>query len=836
MKKRLIASVTCLSMLLIMLLGSTLAWFTDSEMTHNTMTVGNVEIKQHEIFDETKKLFPANIVNPDSNGKPVLDGTLDLNGAQFPIWDTSINQEVNKIVYVENTGDDLAYVRTIFAFEMLWNGTAWENPLETKVFLNQNPNQQITFDGTVIYRYIEKDQNNKAQYVYRADSGEAANAAFVVGYTTYADPLQPGQTSAPSLLQFYLDGTRAGSEFFAAVKQEYEIIVLSQAMQVAGFEQPAYTAATALNTAFGEVTAEKTAGWFGTAPYADPNAAAGSAESGTVENWTAGSTGYDVDVYSKRTGEKVASINVPISALEDGDVRNFYATIAESDYVGNFTVGAGMTTEAYDIEVAGLVAGNTEPITVRIYMGEGMDPSTVKVYHYDTEIISSYDPNDGYVTFSADSFSPFTVVYDEDSVYVPPVTEDPKPDGSNPTDLPEAIVVNSIEFENTDLPWGSYGQWSPTEGLDSQLEAAYTFSCKDTLDEAKANPYANWYCDFYVKLNKDLAANQIFLGGNYGSFGWVGFHNGDLTLEANSELPLLGSVTSNPWTYVDVVQSVGTFICGVGDVDDALAGATFTVMLRLTNPEDETEFYNVATIEYTFVETVEVSNETDLQAAMTAGKNVVLQGDIIVSNPLTIPADKEVVLDLNNHSITMVTDAPKSLITNNGKLNIVGEGEIAITFNGTVNNGVAANAISNRGVMAVNGATITNTGISNQIGYAIDNYNGATLVVNSGTISASGSSYYDGIRLFCGSNETVVTVNGGEISTIWAQNPSANKATPVKGTVIVNGGTIGAVYYENYTTVQVKEGLTVNVTTYGAGTAADPVTENGYTVYAFVNP
>lgn len=111
---------------------------------------------------------------------------------------------------------------------------------------------------------------------------------------------------------------------------------------------------------------------------------------------------------------------------------------------------------------------------------------------------------------------------------------------------------------------------------------------------------ADWHCDFYVKLDKDLGENQIFLGGNYGSFGWGGFHNGDLTLEANTEIPLLGSVTSNPWTYVDVVNFVGEFICGVGDVNNALSGATFTVMLRLTNPENSNDFINVETITYKF--------------------------------------------------------------------------------------------------------------------------------------------------------------------------------------------------------------------------------------------
>ena len=97
-------------------------------------------------------------------------------------------------------------------------------------------------------------------------------------------------------------------------------------------------------------------------------------------------------------------------------------------------------------------------------------------------------------------------------------------------------------------------------------------------------------------------------------------------------------------------------------------------------------------------------------------------------------------------------------------------------------------------------------------------------------------SYYDGIRLFCGSNETTVTVNNGEISTIWAQNPTANKATEVKGTVIFNGGTVNTIYYENYTTVKVKTGVTAAVTPYGEGEEnITTTTEGEYTVYSFVH-
>lgn len=328
-----------------------------------------------------------------------------------------------------------------------------------------------------------------------------------------------------------------------------------------------------------------------------------------------GDSAFNVYVYDEDNATKMGYVSVSNAALENKGA-GVTMTMEESSYTPNITVNTGIETKTYDISVSNL--NGQEEVSVSVFVGEQLDPATVSVYHYDTLMDSLYDPTTGYVSFETKDFSPFTLAYDAESEYVPPVIDgdidtdgdgdadlDGDGDGNVDTDgdtvkLPVANVVRSPEYENTDLDWGNYGAWSPTEGLDSHLEAAYTFSCKDTPAEAEASPFAYWYCDFYVKLSKNLNANEIFLGGNYGSFGWVGFHNGDLTLEANTEIPLLGSVTSNPWTYAQVANAVGTFICGVGDVDDALKGETFTVMLRLTNPENENEHYDVATINYTF--------------------------------------------------------------------------------------------------------------------------------------------------------------------------------------------------------------------------------------------
>ncbi len=294
------------------------------------------------------------------------------------------------------------------------------------------------------------------------------------------------------------------------------------------------------------------------------------------------------------SGRKVGSMVIPAGAIEDIN-KPIEVTYAKTDDIGNITVAAGMETLSYDITVSNLNAGNTTPIKAYIRIDAGIDEDTIKLYHNGTEITDFvYDPHTGYVIFMTTSFSPFTVVYDAESVYVP---TDP-----DENDLPVANVTRTPEHENVSLDWAGYGGINPDFSVDPdpKLEAVYTFVCEDTPEEAKESPYADWYCDFYVKLDRDLGANQILLGGNYGGYGWVGFHNGTETLPANTEIPLLGLMAQNEWTYEMIADFVGTFLCGVGDVNDALSGAKFTVMLRLTNPEDATEVYDVATVNYTF--------------------------------------------------------------------------------------------------------------------------------------------------------------------------------------------------------------------------------------------
>lgn len=80
----------------------------------------------------------------------------------------------------------------------------------------------------------------------------------------------------------------------------------------------------------------------------------------------------------------------------------------------NIAVGAGQTTQPYEISLVDesnrpVTAATGTDFTVKLYVGKGLN--NVKVYHNSAEINADYNNSNGYVTFKTRSFSPFTVVF-----------------------------------------------------------------------------------------------------------------------------------------------------------------------------------------------------------------------------------------------------------------------------------------------------------------------------------------------------------------------------------------------------------------------------------------
>ena len=534
-KRALISSVIALFLCFAMLLGTTYAWFTDSATSAgNTITTGTLDVELYKWTDATTSVGLSQLAKDDPNA------------------DTSV---FNAAVLWEPGHTEVAYLS-----------------------IKNNGSLALKYKVAVVATLGADTDGDKADITDVMLYEISPDKKF--GEVTFWNGADAVKVEV---------GTNAAAEGATLLKDEEHFFALSVHMdENAGNKYQNETVVFDIIVLAGQLASE--ADSFG--PTYDADADYAKIPNIDYATVVAGTSAYDFEIRDEAQN-KIAAATVPGEAVA-GDATDIKVKVVESNYNANITVGTESETKAFDVTVTGLKENNDIPVAVDLKIPVGLNPATVVLYHYDSIIPSSYNPHTGYVSFESKTFSPFTVVYDAESVYVAPVV--------NPDAAPTATVATQPQYVGVSLPWGSYGQWSPDKNVDAdpKLEAAYVFTCNETFEQAKDNKYANWYCDFYVKLDKDLDKNQIFLGGNYGSFGWVGFHNGDVTLSANTEIGLLESVTTNPWTYLDVAQFVGTFVCGVGDVNNALAGATFTVMLRLTNPENPDDFINVETINYTF--------------------------------------------------------------------------------------------------------------------------------------------------------------------------------------------------------------------------------------------
>lgn len=537
-KKALLFSVLSLVVCFSMLVGTTFAWFTDSVTSaNNVIASGNLDVVlEYWDGDSWEDVAGADeIFNPAAKWEP---GYADV--AYFRITNAgSLSMQYSFVMNVVNPGKG------------------------TNVY-----GEEFELADYLQYSIVE-DATEDAYLADRAAAIEAATAAGQV-------PRALGNNTAERV-------TNGTTPMASGESVQFAVVVWMP--ETVGNEANYRGAAPKIELTFNVIATQATGESDGFGSDYDDGLSVDSYAVGVAYFDNANEAGAEA-IAINGAGYNVASIVVPKDAADSEKVT---LRVEKTDYEGNITVDPGYAKETFDMTVEGLVDDNTTPIKAGVRIEAGLDPDTVALYHYDTAIEFTYNPETGWVTFETTTFSPFTVTYDPDSVY-----EAPSVGG---VETPKADVTYAAEFVNTTIEWGNYGQWSPTEGLDTNLEAAFTFACPTNVDDAA---FATWYCDFYVSLDKDLGANQIFLGGNYGDFGWVGFHNGDYTLEAGEELGLLESVTTNPWTYADIKEFVGTFTCGVGDVNNALEGATFTVALRLTNPENASEFYNVNVVTYTF--------------------------------------------------------------------------------------------------------------------------------------------------------------------------------------------------------------------------------------------
>ena len=198
MKKKLTLVVTCVVLVAAMVIGGTLAYFTDTDDATNTFAVGNVSIKLIEEerdgkggkqdFTQDKKLYP--IVgsaqgDKDEYGMPIAKNYVD------------------KMVTIENTGSEKAYIRAYFAIP-----SALDDGYETfnagMNTLHFNFGNKVAEDGTITSTYGNEwnwQHNGKWNYFETTID----DIAYNVYYADYYQAVDAGATTEQFVQGVYLD-------------------------------------------------------------------------------------------------------------------------------------------------------------------------------------------------------------------------------------------------------------------------------------------------------------------------------------------------------------------------------------------------------------------------------------------------------------------------------------------------------------------------------------------------------------------------------------------------------------------------------------------------------
>ena len=211
MRKKLLTSILCFALLLLMFIGSSIAYFSDTVYHSNVMTAGIISIDQ-------------TVVNTDVVIMPTL--------------------EIDRTITVINDGNQNCYARTLIAFEDAAVGTTGKTMVE---YLNLGDSNIVIPTGAEKISIVIND------------------VTYTVGYYVHLTELAFGSNNTYTCLNSITLDATAPSEWQVAAGEKYEILVISQATQVTGLTN--LGAAAALDEVFGTVK-DNAQAWFAT--YTNP--------------------------------------------------------------------------------------------------------------------------------------------------------------------------------------------------------------------------------------------------------------------------------------------------------------------------------------------------------------------------------------------------------------------------------------------------------------------------------------------------------------------------------------------------------------------------------------
>ncbi len=267
--KKVLIWISVLVLVAVLSVVGTLAYLTAVDEETNVMTVGDASIKILEYervdiddkndaasvqaFNDNKHLRPTvvadgfNYANSNYN-TPLTDNyviwdeahvgeEIKINGAQnyqTPIWNPDdITNEIDKMVFVKNTGDCNVYIRLCFAFEA--GNYVRLDRFNEMVHMNKNETDWA-------WDWVEPQENHIT---------EIDGTRCFIAWATYKYPVAPDELTKISLSQIALDFS-AINDHARAFGDTYDVKVFAQGIQSDGFTADlGYTPATAITEVFG---------------------------------------------------------------------------------------------------------------------------------------------------------------------------------------------------------------------------------------------------------------------------------------------------------------------------------------------------------------------------------------------------------------------------------------------------------------------------------------------------------------------------------------------------------------------------------------------------------
>ena len=256
-KKSILMAAIAVMLVAVLVVGGTLAYFTDTKSADNTFTVGNVKIN---LIEQQRKLDAAGNKTTDLEGfqqnqhlYPIVGSA---QGEKDALGMPTAKNYVDKMVTITNTGSEKAYIRAYFAIP-----SALDDGYET---FNAGLNVlHFNFGNKVENGVITSTEGKEWQWTHGSKwnyfETTIDGIKYNVYYADYYQALGAGATTEQLLQGVYLDKSfdmkdnvpyAFGEEFALDEGWDWNNVscpVFAVAVQAAGFD----SASAAMDAAFG---------------------------------------------------------------------------------------------------------------------------------------------------------------------------------------------------------------------------------------------------------------------------------------------------------------------------------------------------------------------------------------------------------------------------------------------------------------------------------------------------------------------------------------------------------------------------------------------------------